>query len=96
MNTHQIKLELTLELLDTQDNNNILHRVGNIMKRLHQDVGNFQGLRLVKKQEVMRGLVNRIYNMVYDNCIVLLDFVVRDGKYYVNKFDVTAKIPIYA
>ena len=98
MNTHHIKLELTLGLLDLQQNDHILYKVGDIMKTFQKEVGSFKGLRLIKKKEVIKGLVNRTYKMIYDNCTVFLDLVFRDGKHYVNKFDVMTmtKIPAFA
>lgn len=74
MNIRQIKLALTVGLLNSQSDNNALNLVKELMLSF-QEVGNFLGLRIEKEAALNRSHVHQTYALQFENCRLDVDLV---------------------
>ncbi len=74
MNIRQIKLALTVGLLNSQSDHNALNLVKELMLSF-QEVGNFLGLRIEKEAALNRSHVQQTYALQFENCRLDVDLV---------------------
>ncbi len=74
MNIRQIKLALTVGLLNKQTNNNALGLVRDLMQGF-KEVGNFLGFRVEKEAPLNGSHVQQRYALQFENCRLDLDVV---------------------
>lgn len=87
MNIRQIKLALTVGLLNAQSDGNALNLVKELMLGF-QEVGKFLGLRVEKEALLNRSHVQRTYALQFENCQLNVDLVAnrQTNHQYVQNF----------
>ncbi len=76
MNLRKIKLALTVGLLNRQGNNrNLLQSIKDLMTSFSEEVGNFIGLSLVKKDNLNKDQVTQTYSIQYEKCTLAIDLI---------------------
>lgn len=74
MNNREIKLALTVGLMNKNSGNNTLGFMKEVMMGF-QEVGSFIGLRKVRKAKVNPNHVKQTYAMQFENCILNVDLI---------------------
>ena len=74
MNTRKIKLALTIGLLNSESNSNILNSVRELMLGF-KEVGAFLGMQITNKLKLNPNNVKQSYAMQFENCTLNLDLV---------------------
>lgn len=88
MNLKQIKLDLTVKLLNSGGNSNILQSAKETMQYFKNDVGGFLGFTVLKDTGINENMVTRTYAMRYEKCTLNLDLVLNQDtrNQYLNGF----------
>ncbi|MBK7870658.1 MAG: hypothetical protein IPJ74_08235 [Saprospiraceae bacterium] len=89
MNIRQIKLGLTVGLLNAQSDNNALNLIKELMLSF-KEAGNFLGLSVVKDAPLSRSHVQQTYALQFENCRLDVDLVSnhQTNSQYVQHFNV--------
>ena len=74
MNNREIKLALTVGLMNTDAGNNIICFMKDLMLGFN-GVGSFIGLRKVKRSKLNTSHVKQTYAIQFENCILDVDLV---------------------
>lgn len=87
MNIRQIKLALTVGLLNKQSDNNALGLVQELMQSF-KEVGNFLGLRVEKEAPLSGSHIQQTYALQFEHCRLDLDLVSNQqtNSQYVQRF----------
>ncbi len=75
MNIRQIKLALTVGLLNSQSEHNPLNIVKELMLNFREEVGNFLGLQVIKDAPLSRSHVQQTYALQFERCRLDVDLV---------------------
>lgn len=88
MNIKKIKLDLTVKLLNTSSDSNLLQKVQESMAGWNAEVGRFKGMQLSNDFGINSNLTKRTYAMKYDNCTLNVDVVhnQKTSNQYINGF----------
>jgi hypothetical protein len=74
MNIKEVKLALTVQLLNKeQRQNNVLQSITDTMKTFRAEVGNFMGFTVLKDTGISTDMINRRYAVRYENCTLNID-----------------------
>ncbi len=89
MNIRQIKLALTVGLLNAQSENNALNLIKELMLSF-KEAGNFLGLSVVKDAPLSRSHTQQTYALQFENCRLDVDLVSnrQTNSQYVQHFNV--------
>ncbi|HMO38931.1 MAG TPA: hypothetical protein PKC76_12330 [Saprospiraceae bacterium] len=87
MNIRQIKLALTVGLMNAQTDNNALNLVKELMLTF-KEVGNFLGLRVEKEARLNPNHIQQTYALQFENCKLNLEVVSnrQTNSQYVQRF----------
>ena len=90
MNIRKIKLALTVDLINSGTQKNVIQFVKELMSSF-QEVGDFLGLRVVKKAALNQSNTRKTYALQFENCRLDLDLVsnVRTKSQYVQGFQLS-------
>ncbi len=92
MNIRNIKLELTVALMNNLSSGNYLGKVKDLMRGFSNQVGAFRGEEVVNDTDLDNDHSLKTMALEYDNCIVNIDLVTNNTTrmVYVNRFDLAA------
>ena len=92
MNIRNIKLELTVELMNDLSSNNYLGKVKALMQSFREQVGAFRGEEELNATTLDNEHSLRTLALEYDNCILNIDLVTNNTtrNQFVNRFDLAA------
>jgi len=92
MNIRNIKLELTVALMNNLSSENYLGEVKDLMQGFQSQVGDFRGEEVVNDTDLDNDHSLKTMALEYDNCIVNIDLVTNNTTrtVYVNRFDLAA------
>ena len=74
MNTRKIKLALTVDLLNSNNQNNILNNIRELMSTF-KEVGAYIGAQLIGKDLLSPAIIRQSYAIQFEHCILDLDLV---------------------
>ncbi|MEM1124845.1 MAG: hypothetical protein AAGJ18_30685 [Bacteroidota bacterium] len=92
MNIRNIKLELTVALMNEPSTINHVGKVKELMQDFQGQVGNFRGAEIVSDTDLDDDHSLQTMALAYDNCVVNIDLVTNNTTrmVYVNRFDLAA------
>jgi len=92
MNIRNIKLELTVTLMNNLSSRNYLGKVKELMQNFRDQVGAFRGEETLNNTDLDNDHSLRTLALEYDNCVVNIDLVTNNttSMQYVNRFDLAA------
>lgn len=92
MNIRNIKLELTVALMNNDTSNNYLGKVKALMQNFKEQVGTFRGEAELNRTALDNEHSLQSMALEYDNCILNIDLVTNrtTRNQYVNHFDLAA------
>lgn len=92
MNIRNIKLELTVALMNNLSAGNYLGKVKELMSGFRSQVGAFRGEEVLNDTDLDDDHSLKTMALEYDNCIVNIDLVTNNTTrmVYVNRFDLAA------
>lgn len=87
LNLKEIKLGLTVGLMNLQSKKNILRTVRDLMLRF-KEVGKFLGLAMINKVNVDRQHIKRIYSIRFEHCTLSLELISNrlTNNHVINRF----------
>ena len=88
MNLRQIKLDLTVKLMNLSNQSNVLQVVKEAMANFREEVGGFIDAAILKDSGVSSSVVKRTYTVRFEHCTLNLDLVVNQhtNSQYFNGF----------
>ena len=92
MNIRNIKLELTVELMNNLSSNNYLGKVKELMQKFRAQVGAFRGQEELNNTDLDKEHSLKSLALEYDNCILNIDLVTNNTtrNQFINRFDLAA------
>lgn len=92
MNIRNIKLELTVALMNNLSSGNYLGKVKELMQKFRHQVGAFRGEETLNDTDLDNDHSIRTLALEYDNCVINIDLVTNNTTrmQYINRFDLAA------
>ena len=92
MNIRNIKLKLTVELMNDLSSRNYLGKVKALMQNFREQVGAFRGEEELNNETLDNEHSLKSLALEYDNCILNIDLVTNNitRNQFVNRFDLAA------
>ena len=92
MNIRNIKLELTIALMNNHSSNNYLRKVKALMQDFREQVGAFRGEAALNSTTLDKEHLLESVALKYDNCILNIDLVTNKTTrhQFINHFDLAA------
>lgn len=92
MNVRNIKLALTVALMNNLSSGNYLGKVKELMQNFREQVGSFRGEAILNNTDLDQDHSLRTLALEYDHCIINIDLVTNNitRAQYVNRFDLAA------
>ena len=92
MNIRNIKLELTVALMNNLSSRNYLGKVKSLMQNLKEQVGAFKGEEELNSTTLDNEHSLKSVALEYDNCILNIDLVTNNvtRNQFINHFDLAA------
>lgn len=88
MNIRQIKLDLTVKMMNLGNSSNVLQSVTETMSHFKEEVGNFIDMVLTGDMGLDQYIVKRTYTVRFERCTLNIDLVEnqKTQTQYVNGF----------
>ncbi len=92
MNTRQIKLALTVELLNTSSQTDPLVGVKKVMQQFQSEAGNFIGMLHSSKELLNNAFESQIAALQFERCTLNLEMVtnLKSRQQYIQNFSLEA------
>ncbi len=89
MNSRKIKLELAVNLINEGNTSNLLDKIKGIMASFKEEVGNFLGLKVIKKSKINTFHEKESYAIEFENCTLDVELLndQTTSSQYVQSFD---------
>lgn len=89
MNLKQIKIDLTVKLMNLKNQSNTLQTIQESMVSFKEEVGNFLDIVMLNDLGVSPSIVKRTYAMRFEKCTLNVDLVVNQTtkSEYINGFN---------
>ncbi len=87
MNNRKIKLALTVGLMNSKKDPNVIGSIKDLMLRF-KEVGSYKGLSVIENGKVNLHHTQETYALQFENCTLNIDMISDDGQsQYVRSFE---------
>jgi hypothetical protein len=95
MNVRQIKIALTVDLINRPGSKSPLLMVQQAMAKFKDEAGKFTGLLPKAKSQINYGFEKQTFALLYENCTLDVDLVTdqKTKNQFVQSFHLTANFP---